>query len=185
DGITSPLGKAIDKSAPDEIRETERENIDLLESAHIMPVMAYKNSRIQPLLSVFAGTDVKTKLRGRDINSPCNLFCTDNTTHRMFNEFCIGVECLNENGVQYKLCKFVPERLCGRTWRCQDGEDVVFGKGPQGRTIDLPDGELFNIHLAIGRVLHSSRVGEMINKVLIDTLLIYKTDPHSDHGPLK
>ncbi|KAK9243955.1 hypothetical protein V1506DRAFT_542913 [Lipomyces tetrasporus] len=56
--------------------------------------------------------------------------------------------------MQYKLCKLVPNRLCGRTWRCQDGEDVVFGKGPRGRTIDLLDGELFNIHLAISRVLH-------------------------------
>ncbi|KAK9250954.1 hypothetical protein V1507DRAFT_465959 [Lipomyces tetrasporus] len=78
----SPLGKAIDESAPDEIWETDHENIDLLEPAHIMPVMAYKCSTKQTLLYVFADTDVKTKLKWKAMDDSSNLFCTDYTTHR-------------------------------------------------------------------------------------------------------
>ncbi|KAK9484669.1 hypothetical protein V1527DRAFT_185969 [Lipomyces starkeyi] len=44
-------------------------------------------------------------------------------------------------------------------------EKKPFLTGARGRAIDLPDGKLFNIHLAICNVLHASGSGEVINKV--------------------
>ncbi|KAK9234859.1 hypothetical protein V1525DRAFT_349445, partial [Lipomyces kononenkoae] len=101
------------------------------------------------------------------INSPSNIFCTDHSTHQSFDLFIIGVEYLNG---PYRLRKIVPEDADEGPFmsHCQDGDQVNFGTGPQGNAIDLPDGELFNIHLAIARVLHASGAGEVINNVLQD-----------------
>ncbi|KAK9384465.1 hypothetical protein V1515DRAFT_589168 [Lipomyces mesembrius] len=77
----------------------------------------------------------------------------------------LGLKCLNG---QYWLRKVVPKKALGRISDCQDGEEVTSGTGSQGHAIDLPNGELVNIHLAIGKVLHASAAGEVINKVLQD-----------------
>ncbi|KAK9371649.1 uncharacterized protein V1513DRAFT_454985 [Lipomyces chichibuensis] len=117
------------------------------------------------LLSMFAGSNLKSRLVGRSINGPSNLFCTDNFTHKLFDKFIIGVEYVNQ---QYKLRKVVTRKAAGFIARVQDGEALLFGRGPEGATMDLPDGELFNIHLSIANVLHASGAGEVIEKVLQD-----------------
>ncbi|KAK9234059.1 hypothetical protein V1525DRAFT_84561 [Lipomyces kononenkoae] len=123
-------------------------------------------STMQTLSSMFAGTNVEATLGGKSINSPSNIFCTDHDTHLKFDQFVIGIEYLND---QYWLRKVNPRKARGlRITHCQDGEEVIFGQGPQSRAIDLPDGELFNIHLAIGNVLHASGAGEVINQLLQD-----------------
>ncbi|KAK9487414.1 hypothetical protein V1527DRAFT_460494 [Lipomyces starkeyi] len=43
-----------------------------------------------------------------------------------------------------------------------------YGTGPRGHEIDLPDGGLFNIHLAIAKVVYTSGAGEVISKILQD-----------------
>ncbi|ODQ71313.1 hypothetical protein LIPSTDRAFT_106473 [Lipomyces starkeyi NRRL Y-11557] len=55
---------------------------------------------------MFAGTNVEAILRGKGINSPGNIFCTDHDTHLLFYEFVIGVQYLNG---QYWLRKIVQE----------------------------------------------------------------------------
>ncbi|KAK9384193.1 hypothetical protein V1515DRAFT_446902 [Lipomyces mesembrius] len=130
-----------------------------------MPFMVAKYSIMQTLLSMFAGTKVNTKLKGNCINNPCNLFCTDHSSHLQFDKFDIGVEYLDE---RYFLRKLSLNRLPGPIALCQDGEEVFFGNGPHGDTVDWPDGELFNIHYAIGKVLHASGAGEVIDKILRD-----------------
>ncbi|KAK9357613.1 hypothetical protein V1504DRAFT_44487 [Lipomyces starkeyi] len=162
DGVTSPVGKAIEGSAPKDVIESCPGIVANLEAAHIIPFMVSKYSTMHPLLSVFAGTNVEAILRGKCINSPRNIFCTDHDTHLHFDEFVIGIAYVNG---QYWLRKLVPEKAWGRMSFCQDGEEVIFGKG---HAIDLPDGELFNIHLAIGNVLHASGAGETFNKILQD-----------------
>ncbi|KAK9238783.1 hypothetical protein V1525DRAFT_425141 [Lipomyces kononenkoae] len=149
DGPISPLGQAIDFSAAEYILNANPERVERLEAAHIMPFMVAKYSSMQTLLSMFAGTNLWTILKDKNINSPCNIFCTNHGTHELFDEFVIGA-----------LGPFITH--------CQDGEELVFGNGPEGTTIDLPDGELFNIHLAIANVLHASGAGEVIDKVLQD-----------------
>ncbi|KAK9388163.1 hypothetical protein V1515DRAFT_597905 [Lipomyces mesembrius] len=66
------------------------------------------------------------------------------------------------------LRKIVQEEQGAYISHCLDGEEVMFGTGPRGHEIDLPDGELFNIHLAIAKVLHASGAGEAISKILQD-----------------
>ncbi|KAK9372016.1 uncharacterized protein V1513DRAFT_453743 [Lipomyces chichibuensis] len=118
------------------------------------------------LLSMFAGINLKSRLVGRSINGPSNIFCTDHFTHTLFDKFIIGVEYVNQ---QYKLRKVVTRKAVGPfIARAQDGEELLFGRGPEGATMDLPDGELFNIHLSIADVLHASGAGEVIEKVLQD-----------------
>ncbi|KAK9312315.1 hypothetical protein V1524DRAFT_369860, partial [Lipomyces starkeyi] len=165
DGVTSPVGKAIDGSAPKDVIESCPGIVANLEAAHIIPFMVSKHSTMQTLLSMFAGTNMESILRGKNINSSRNIFCTDHDTNLHFDEFVIGIAYVNG---QYWLRKLVPEKAWGRMSYCQDGEEVIFGNGPEGHAIDLPDGELFNIHLAIGKVLHASGAGETINKILQD-----------------
>ncbi|KAK9242906.1 hypothetical protein V1506DRAFT_463946 [Lipomyces tetrasporus] len=163
DGVVSPVGRAIDRSAPKDLRQSGLGRVDILEVAYIMHLLVSKYSRMQNLLSMFAGTNGKTKLESLTINSPRNMFCTDHFTHTLFDEFVIGVEHLNG---KFWLRKLIPRAALGNIGVCQNGEEVIFGHGPLGLTIDLPDGELFNIHLAIGRVLRMSGVGEIISKIL-------------------
>ncbi|KAK9367470.1 hypothetical protein V1509DRAFT_150387 [Lipomyces kononenkoae] len=165
--MISPVGRAIDKSAPRHIRQTAPERVVRLQAAHIMPFKLAKHSAMQSLMSMFADTSVETILRDRGINSPSNIFCTDPITHQSFDLFVIGVEYLNG---QYMLRKIVPEDADEGPFmsHCQDGEPVIFGTGLEGNTVDLPDGELFNIHLAIARVLHASGAGKVINNILQD-----------------
>ncbi|KAK9428977.1 hypothetical protein V1505DRAFT_387451 [Lipomyces doorenjongii] len=165
DGVASPLGGAIDRSAPHDIRQSAPDRVAKLEAAHIMPIMLSKYPLMQKLLSMFAGTNGEAVLRGKLINSPSNIFRRDHDTHLLFDEFIVGIQYLNE---QYLLCKVVQEEAQGTISRCQDGEEVIFGTGPCGHEIDLPDGELFNIHLAIAKVLHASGAGEVISKILQD-----------------
>ncbi|KAK9243166.1 hypothetical protein V1506DRAFT_581166, partial [Lipomyces tetrasporus] len=166
DGVISPVGRAIDKSAPVHILDAAPGRVAKLQAAHIMPFMLSKYPTMQKLLSMFAGTNVEAVLTGKGINSSSNIFCTDPITHESFDTFVIGVEYLNG---QYQLRKVVESEARGPfISQCQDGEEVIFGTGPRGREIDLPDGELFNIHLAIARVLHASGAGECINKILRD-----------------
>ncbi|KAK9357507.1 hypothetical protein V1504DRAFT_55983 [Lipomyces starkeyi] len=166
DGPISPIGKAIDRSAPEDLWECCPLRVVEVEAAHIIPFMVSKHSTMQTQLSMFADTNMESILRGKNINSSSNIFCTDHDTHLLFDEFVVGVKFLNG---QYWLRKVVPKKAVGPfLGQCQDGEEIIFGTGPQGHEIDLPDGELFNIHLAIGRVLHASGAGEIINKILRD-----------------
>ncbi|KAK9370742.1 hypothetical protein V1509DRAFT_616705 [Lipomyces kononenkoae] len=167
DGMISPVGGAVDKFAPRHIRQTAPERVVQLQAAHIIPFKVAKYSAMQSLLSTFAGTSVEAILKGRGINSPSNIFCTDHSTHQSFDLFIIGIEYLYG---QCRLRKIVPEEADEGPFmsHCQDGDQVIFGTGPQGNAVDLPDGELFNIHLSIVRVLHASGAGEVINNILQD-----------------
>ncbi|KAK9325313.1 hypothetical protein V1517DRAFT_190625 [Lipomyces orientalis] len=166
DGLISPVGRAVDETAPEDVLDSYSDRVTKLEAAHIMPFMLSNYSTMQSLLSMFAGTNIESILGGRGINHPSNIFCTDHDTHLKFDQFIIGVEYLNG---QYLLRKVDPRKARGPfIAHCQDGEELIFGLGPKGRSVDLPDGELFNIHLAIGNVLHASGAGEVIDRVLQD-----------------
>ncbi|KAK9359376.1 hypothetical protein V1504DRAFT_470387 [Lipomyces starkeyi] len=143
DGVISPLGRAIDRSAPHDIRQSAPDRVAKLEAAHIMPIMLSKCSTIQKFLSMFA----------------------DHDTHLLFDEFVIGVQYLNG---QYWLRKIVQEEQGANISHCLDGEEVIFGTGPRGHEIDLPDGELFNIHLTIAKVPYASGAGDVTSKILQD-----------------
>ncbi|KAK9482072.1 hypothetical protein V1527DRAFT_455392 [Lipomyces starkeyi] len=167
DGVISPVSQAIDESAPLDIMRSNRSRVTRLYAAHIIPFMVSKYTRMQRLLSMFAGsTNLQSKLRGTSINSPSNMFCADDYNHLLFDEFAIGIEKING---KYWLRKLDMERAAnGIIGDRADGDEIVFGKGPQGNHIALPDRELLNIHLAIGRVLHASGAGEVISKILRD-----------------
>ncbi|KAK9242755.1 hypothetical protein V1506DRAFT_47857 [Lipomyces tetrasporus] len=167
DGVVSPIGVAIDSSAAEEdLENAGLTRIRSLEVTNIMPHVVCNHSTVQMLLSVFAGTNVESKLDAQHIKSLANLFCTDQFSSAMFKKFFIGVECLGERyRLRYSSSK--PYGGCTRTLH-PDGEEVTFGAGPRGHAIELPDRELCNIHLAIGRVLHASGVGEVIDNLLAD-----------------
>ncbi|KAK9237141.1 hypothetical protein V1525DRAFT_173594 [Lipomyces kononenkoae] len=165
DGPLSPIGRGIDTSAWEDLQDANPERVSRLEAAHIMPSMLSSYSPMQSLLSMFAGSNLKSRLIGKSITGPSNIFCTDGFTHLLFDQFVIGVEYVND---QYRLRKVVARKARGLISRFQDGDELVFGPGQEGTTIDLPDGELFNIHLAIANVLHASGAGEVINKILQD-----------------
>ncbi|KAK9371438.1 uncharacterized protein V1513DRAFT_359202, partial [Lipomyces chichibuensis] len=120
DGLISPLGGAIDSSAPEYLQHTNIERVADLEAAHIVPFMLSKYSTMRNLLSMFAGSNLQSRLVGRSINGPSNIFCTDPITHTLFDKFIIGVEYVNQ---QYKLRKVVTRKAGGPfIARAQDGE---------------------------------------------------------------
>ncbi|KAK9235892.1 hypothetical protein V1525DRAFT_445328 [Lipomyces kononenkoae] len=157
DGMISPVGRAIDKSAPRQMRQTAPERVvrwpNILPCNHwclCLPAPAWR------------------RLRDRvGINSPSNIFCTDPITHQSFDSFVIGVEYLNG---QYRLRKIVPEDADEGPFmsHCQGGDQVIFGTGIEGNAVDLPDGELFNIRLSIATVLHESDEENYNNRIVKD-----------------
>ncbi|KAK9331456.1 hypothetical protein V1520DRAFT_82807 [Lipomyces starkeyi] len=166
DGVISPVGKAIDISVQRHLRQSVNAMIVPLEVAHIILFKTSKRQTMQKLLSMFAGTNVEKKPNGSVINHPSDIFCTVSFTHALFEDFAIGVEYLDD---KYWLRKLDPERVTSPfVGQSTNGEVTDFGQGLHGSGVALPDGELFNIHLAIGRVLHASGAGEIINKILRD-----------------
>ncbi|KAK9236707.1 hypothetical protein V1525DRAFT_457436 [Lipomyces kononenkoae] len=131
-GVISPIGHAIDFSAPRDIQQMNPTKVAHLQAAHIIP---FKVSRYD-------------------------------YTHLLFDEFAIGIG--NVNG-RYLLRKLdLGGAAVGFIRDSADGGEIVFGTGPQGNHIALPDGELLNVQLAIGRVLHASGACELISRILKD-----------------
>ena len=52
--------------------------------------------------------------------------------------------------------------------RLEDGDEIVFRKGENGRVIDAPDPSLCNLKLAIARVMHASGASGLIDEVYGD-----------------
>ncbi|KAK9235558.1 hypothetical protein V1525DRAFT_348075, partial [Lipomyces kononenkoae] len=167
DGVISPIGQAIDDSAPLDIQQSNPTKVTHLQAAHIIPFTVSRYRTMQRLLSMFAGSsNLQSKLRGVSINSPSNIFCTDCYTHLLFDEFAIGIETANG---RYWLRKLDLGRAAvGFIRDSADGDEICFAIGPEGNHIAVPDGELLNIHLAIGRVLRASGAGEIISRILKD-----------------
>ncbi|KAK9368156.1 hypothetical protein V1509DRAFT_610053 [Lipomyces kononenkoae] len=141
DSLISPVGP-IDWSARQHLRDAAPGRIEKLKTAHMYAIHAQQ---------ILDNADVVVYI------------CC---THLLFHDFIIGIEYVNG---RYWLRKIVQGRAQGSyIVQCRDGEQVTFGLGPLGNAVDLPDGELFNIHLAIARVLYASGAGEVINKVLQD-----------------
>ncbi|KAK9325831.1 hypothetical protein V1517DRAFT_365102 [Lipomyces orientalis] len=123
DGVVSPVGQAISDSAPLDTRQSNRTRVVHLQAAHIMPFMVFRYTKLQRLLSMFAGgTNLQSKLYW-----------------------------LRELDVKLAANGFIGHR--------PDGDEIIFGMGPQGNDIALPDGELLNIHLDLAIV---------ISKILMD-----------------
>jgi hypothetical protein len=49
-----------------------------------------------------------------------------------------------------------------------DGDEIQFGKGDAGNTIQLPDPRICNLHLAIARVFSASGAADVFDKYLED-----------------
>ncbi|KAK9318796.1 hypothetical protein V1517DRAFT_377031 [Lipomyces orientalis] len=126
DGVVSPVGQAIDNSAP---------------------------------LAVRPPLDVRQSNRARVVR------LSYNTVHGVQN-LRLGLKTLTEGtgcanlAVERAAYGFIGDR--------SNGDEIIFGMAPQANHIALPDGELFNIHLAIGRVRHASGAGEVISKIMRD-----------------
>ncbi|KAK9324475.1 hypothetical protein V1517DRAFT_351308 [Lipomyces orientalis] len=144
--------------ASEDVLDSHSDRVTKLEAAHIMPFMQFNYSSMQTLLSMFTGTNMEAILGGKSINNPTNIFCTDHDTHLKSDQVIIGTEYLNGR----YLLRIVNARKARGPFiaHCQDSEVVIFGLGPRGRSLDMPDGELFNIH--------ASEAGEAINRVLQD-----------------
>ncbi|KAK9319478.1 hypothetical protein V1517DRAFT_369788 [Lipomyces orientalis] len=129
DGMISPVGRAIDKSAQRHIRQSAPERVVRLQAAHIMPFKLAKYSAMQALLSMFAGTSVEAILRDGGIISP--------------NLFIIGVEYLNG---QYRLRKIVPEDADEGPFMSHCSIARVLHASGAGEVINniLEDGEKYN-----------------------------------------
>ena len=54
-----------------------------------------------------------------------------------------------------------PDDIYG-TIRLNDGDELNFGKGDYGATIELPDPRLCNLHLAVARVFAASGLAEVV-----------------------
>ena len=50
-----------------------------------------------------------------------------------------------------------------------DGDEIEFGKGKDGNTIELPDPRLCSLHLAVARVYAASGITELLHKIVKDS----------------
>ena len=50
----------------------------------------------------------------------------------------------------------------------EDGEEILFGEGPEGKQLEGPNPVLCNIHLALARVMKMSGAAEVIMQLIED-----------------
>lgn len=96
------------------------------------------------------------------VNHPRNGILLESNAHSDFDNYRWSVHCPSP-GI-YQAVKIHPGRRALSF--LMPLQDLAFGSGDPG--VEMPSAELFNLHLAVGRVLHMSGAGEAIDRLIRD-----------------
>ena len=136
-------------------------------------------------IEAFTGKEVSANTIQRSINHPANAINIEiNANLSMDKRLAWGIEAkLVNNEVRViRLCGADPDIF--KQWkyyfravkpydiyatiRLNDGDEIKFGKGDDGATIELPDPQLCNLHLAVARVFTALGFAEVVEKFETD-----------------
>jgi len=112
------------------------------------------------------------------INHPSNAFNAELNAHESYNKLAWGIEAVEANGQVNIISEQGSRELTLSQWKyyfreirhaeisptikLSDGQEIIFGRGPNGQVIDKPNPEYCNIKLAIARVMHACGAADII-----------------------
>lgn len=156
DGHRCPLTGIYDRATPAPILPAQIETTAHLNLAHIVPPHATSSPTLQRYYTIFTGRPA-SHIRGSSLNHPRNGLVLEANVHRDFATHRWGIEADRK---AYRVVKIAPGLL---SFKVPD-VPIVFGCGK--RDSELPDEQLCDLHLAVGRVLWHSGVAEVVNRFL-------------------
>ena len=135
-------------------------------------------------LEAFTGRAITADVVRERINHPSNAFNVEYNAHESFDQLAWGIQALQQPGgevthiISYRFYSLNSQRYryifrvvrdrYAATVRLEDGDEIVFRKGEDGRVIDAPDPSFCNLKLAIARVMYASGASGLIDEVYGD-----------------
>ena len=112
------------------------------------------------------------------INHPSNAFNTESNAHESYDKLAWGIEALEADGQvniiseqgsweltlsqwKYYFREIRPAEISS-TIKLSDGQEIIFGRGPNGQVIDKSSPDYCNIKLALARAMHACGVADII-----------------------
>ncbi|BCR99988.1 HNH endonuclease signature motif containing protein [Aspergillus luchuensis] len=154
----------------------ESSDMALLEVAHIIPhsLMSLSNIEGEPklterkhiahkILKMFNPTAFHL-IEGTDIDRPMNALTLTHDLHRLFGNFEVAFEPVQNQEHTYRI-DFVKTKRIWRAYNLPVTRELFI---TPDRNIEPPLRQLLEIHRAIARILHLSAVGEHIDRVIQD-----------------
>jgi len=137
--------------------------------AHIIPFAIHSKTHVHHAIETFTGQTLRAKLVQEFINHPANAMNIQCDAHdSMDQKLAWGIEArLVDHKWKYYFRIVRPEDVAA-TIPLNDGDEIEFGRGNGGETIQLPDPPICNLHLAVARVFAASGAAEVFDKYLDD-----------------
>ncbi|KAE8151446.1 hypothetical protein BDV25DRAFT_138866 [Aspergillus avenaceus] len=167
----------------------ESRNMAFLEVAHIIPHSLMSLSNIEGELKLTEQKQIAHKIlkmfnpiafhliQGTDIDRPMNALTLTQELHRLFGNFEVAFEPVQNEEHTYRINFMKTNRI----WRAYDLPVTRELFITPDRSIEPPLRELLEIHRAIARILHLSAAGEYIDRVIQDMEKL-KVEPVSSDG---
>ncbi|RPA91973.1 hypothetical protein L873DRAFT_249397 [Choiromyces venosus 120613-1] len=170
DGYRCPVTGSYDRSKLQLPQSVQ--TIVTLDLTHIIPLQILTNPLLQKYFRIFTGLPL-SHVRASSLNHPRNALVLEANAHRDFVSYNWGITTLNMEAFANTIyddpskpsVKFKAEKTgAGPISFKIPNKLLSFGAGK--RSIELPDQESLAFHLAVGKVLHESGVGETLASCL-------------------
>ncbi|KAG0131257.1 hypothetical protein HOY82DRAFT_646612 [Tuber indicum] len=172
DGYRCPLTGAYDKNRP-HLPQTVQTAVTL-DLAHIIPLQILTDQVLQSYFQIFTGLPL-SHVRASSLNHPRNGLVLEANAQRDFISYNWGIVAKSMNTAANTIFDdptrpnilYRAEKACMGLMSFQmPNSMLVFGGGR--RSVELPDPESLAFHLAVGKVLHESGVGEVLASYVRD-----------------
>ncbi|CUS08178.1 unnamed protein product [Tuber aestivum] len=166
DGYRCPLTGAYDKNRP-YLPQTVQTAVHL-DLAHIIPLQILKSPLLQKYFQIFTGLPL-SHVRASSLNHPRNGLILEANAQRDFISYNWGIATTSMATAAGSIIDdptkpntaYRAEKACrGPISFKIPSSMLVFGGGR--RSVELPDRDSLAFHLAVGKVLHESGVGETL-----------------------
>ncbi|KAI0004878.1 hypothetical protein BJV74DRAFT_948059 [Russula compacta] len=135
--------------------------------AHIIPFSVHTQAPVLQAIEMFTGNTVSAENVISFINHPVNALNLQSDAHdSMDNKLAWGIEARSENNETKYYIRFVRPEHVAQVILLNDGDEIEFGKGGQGHSIERPSPTLCNLHLAIARVFAASGFAEEVDRFM-------------------
>ncbi|KAF8523340.1 hypothetical protein BU17DRAFT_86082 [Hysterangium stoloniferum] len=137
--------------------------------AHIIPFSVHSKPLVHQAIETFTGQKLTAEVIQHFINHPANAINIEINAHdSMDQKLAWGIEARSANHKWIYHFRVVRPTHVSPTISLDDGDEIEFGKGNGGNTVQLPDPHICNLHLAVARVVAASGAADVFDKYLED-----------------
>ncbi|KAF8524063.1 hypothetical protein BU17DRAFT_85098 [Hysterangium stoloniferum] len=137
--------------------------------AHIIPFSVHSKPLVHQAIETFTGQKLTAEVIQHFINHPANAINIEINAHdSMDQKLAWGIEARSANHKCTYHFRVVRPTHVSPTISLDDGDEIEFGKGNGGNTVQLPNPHICNLHLAVARVFAASGAADVFDKYLED-----------------